>query len=104
MEKIPNYKSQFPNKLQYSNPSNYSDFIRIEDNIFFNSIASSNGVLNFGHWNLFGIWPACAKRSGEGRCLGFGAYVDVFFDGLQSPSQMGFFVGFDGVKRIQFVL
>jgi hypothetical protein len=30
--------------------------------------------------------------------------MDVFFHRLQSSPQMGFFVGFDGVKRVQLML
>jgi hypothetical protein len=65
-----NYKFQFPNVKQVP-------IINIQPpKLLFRA-------LNFDHWNLFGIWPACAtylrpqkrglriggSRFGEGRCL-----------------------------------
>ena len=57
-------------------------------NIFINSKLQSQMIetisfdfLNFGHWNLFGIWPACAKprHAGRRQVLGIWCLTDTLY-------------------------
>ena len=60
----------------------FSDALLINSKLQSQMIGTiSFDFLNFVHWNLFGIWPACAKprHAGRRQVLGIGCLTDTLY-------------------------